>query len=237
MTRRGFTLIELLVVIAIIAILAAILFPVFAKAREKARQSSCLSNVKQLSLAIMQYAQDYDERYPMGYDLGSPRCGIIQSTQPYTKNFQVHDCPSASEKSQNSYLGSRSYGYHTSLIPGGVTTIPAPTLGEVTRPAQIVLLGDVCQDNNATFRFAMPTTGPFQCDADGSHCKVCGGTHNSRYADTGHGSIYDRPGFNFIERHNGMGNVAFCDGHAKAMKQTELYQNGSNHPYFDYLVQ
>ena len=66
--RRGFTLIELLVVIAIIAILAAILFPVFAKAREKARQSSCLSNVKQLGLGLMMYAQDYDETYmPSGY--------------------------------------------------------------------------------------------------------------------------------------------------------------------------
>jgi prepilin-type N-terminal cleavage/methylation domain-containing protein len=61
MKRPGFTLIELLVVIAIIAILAAILFPVFAKAREKARQSSCLSNLKQLGLAVLQYAQDYDE--------------------------------------------------------------------------------------------------------------------------------------------------------------------------------
>src|SRR5436305_1156733 len=62
---RGFTLIELLVVIAVIAILAAILFPVFARARENARRSSCQSNEKQLSLAVLQYAQDYDERYPM----------------------------------------------------------------------------------------------------------------------------------------------------------------------------
>ena len=63
--RRGFTLIELLVVIAIIAILAAILFPVFARAREKARQSSCLSNVKQLTLGILMYADDYDEKFPV----------------------------------------------------------------------------------------------------------------------------------------------------------------------------
>ncbi|MEN6404264.1 MAG: prepilin-type N-terminal cleavage/methylation domain-containing protein, partial [Armatimonadia bacterium] len=65
--KRGFTLIELLVVIAIIAILAAILFPVFAKAREKARQTSCLNNCKQLGTAIVQYCQDYDERMPKCY--------------------------------------------------------------------------------------------------------------------------------------------------------------------------
>ena len=67
LARRGFTLIELLVVIAIIAILAAILFPVFARARENARRTSCVSNVKQFSLALMQYTQDYDERYPRSY--------------------------------------------------------------------------------------------------------------------------------------------------------------------------
>lgn len=233
MRRCGFTLIELLVVIAIIAILAAILFPVFAKAREKARQSSCLSNVKQIALAILQYTQDYDERLPMGYDLGSPRCGLIQSTQPYTKNFQVHDCPSANEKSQNSYLGNRSYGYNTNIF---LASAACPTLGQILRPAEIVMLGDVCHDNNAQYRFHPPSAGAFQCDPDGTNCKVCGGTHNSRYADTGHGSIYDRPGFNFIERHNGMGNAGFCDGHAKAMKHVELYQNGNNTKYFNYLL-
>jgi|LSQX01.1.fsa_nt_gb prepilin-type N-terminal cleavage/methylation domain-containing protein/prepilin-type processing-associated H-X9-DG protein len=89
--RNGFTLIELLVVIAIIAILAAILFPVFARARAKARQTSCLSNVKQISLALMMYAQDYDERYPVvshstGYDWWQP-------VQAYVKNAQVFRCP------------------------------------------------------------------------------------------------------------------------------------------------
>jgi len=71
-SHRGFTLIELLVVIAIIAILAAILFPVFARARENARRTSCLSNLKQIGLGIMQYTQDYDERYPMNYWWASP---------------------------------------------------------------------------------------------------------------------------------------------------------------------
>ncbi len=90
---RGFTLIELLVVIAIIAILAAILFPVFARAREKARQTSCLSNTKQIGLAMMMYAEDYDERYMVvnhttGYDWYLPLF-------PYVKNDQVFRCPSA----------------------------------------------------------------------------------------------------------------------------------------------
>ena len=72
MTRRGFTLIELLVVIAIIAVLAAILFPVFAKARAKARQASCLSNEKQVVLALLMYADDYDETLPKGWSQPSP---------------------------------------------------------------------------------------------------------------------------------------------------------------------
>src|SRR5512142_2127535 len=94
--RTGFTLIELLVVIAIIAILAAILFPVFAKAREKARQSSCGSNVKQLMLGIMQYTQDYDELYPMGGNGAPFNRRWHQLIDPYVKNTQVLVCPSAS---------------------------------------------------------------------------------------------------------------------------------------------
>ena len=94
--RKGFTLIELLVVIAIIAILAAILFPVFARAREKARQASCQSNLKQLGLAYAMYEQDYDEHtvflWPWGrYHSWS---GYIQRVNPYVKNWQVWQCPS-----------------------------------------------------------------------------------------------------------------------------------------------
>jgi len=111
---RGFTLIELLVVIAIIAILAAILFPVFSQAREKARQSSCLNNFRNISLAILQYSQDFDELYPNGevpqfmargyfYFLPPELDGDdpydpafwINTTFPYLRNAQVHECPSS----------------------------------------------------------------------------------------------------------------------------------------------
>src|SRR5687768_8386582 len=93
-TRQGFTLIELLVVIAIIAILAAILFPVFARARENGRRASCQSNMKQLGLGFAQYTQDYDERYPCGLEpvrgIGGGWGGQIF---PYIKSVQVYKCP------------------------------------------------------------------------------------------------------------------------------------------------
>src|ERR1700710_648750 len=93
--RRGFTLIELLVVIAIIAILAAILFPVFAQAREKARQTACLSNMKQIGLGFLQYVQDYDGQLPQS-DGGTPSMYVAAARiMPYVKNFQVFKCPSS----------------------------------------------------------------------------------------------------------------------------------------------
>jgi prepilin-type N-terminal cleavage/methylation domain-containing protein len=106
MRRTGFTLIELLVVIAIIAILAAILFPVFAQAREKARAISCLSNTKQIGLSLQMYTQDYDEKVPLNNDgnwftvpqyPGYSYLNTWESLlEPYMKNFQLWVCPSAS---------------------------------------------------------------------------------------------------------------------------------------------
>jgi prepilin-type N-terminal cleavage/methylation domain-containing protein/prepilin-type processing-associated H-X9-DG protein len=131
MKRRGFTLIELLVVIAIIAILAAILFPVFAKAREKARQSSCLSNVKQLMLAFMQYKQDYDEKWPSMYWGGAnwePAASGWWGGEiaPYVKNTQIFLCPSKSDTVcsyiyNNGFLSQKSDG--TLAVPSETVAI------------------------------------------------------------------------------------------------------------------
>lgn len=100
--KRAFTLIELLVVIAIIALLAAILFPVFGRARENARRSSCLSNVKQIGLGILQYAQDYDELLPLGYETVQNK-RWSDMIQPYTKSTQILRCPSDPSTSGRSY--------------------------------------------------------------------------------------------------------------------------------------
>lgn len=137
-TRRGFTLIELLVVIAIIAILAAILFPVFAKAREKARQTSCLSNLKQLGLAMLSYCQDYDEMMPKEY-WGSTSSYLwpnnttspgmwIPSVYPYVKNTQMLNCPSNSSTWNGGYIGMGfSYPFNDRLNNAPLGTIAAPS--------------------------------------------------------------------------------------------------------------
>jgi len=136
--RRGFTLIELLVVIAIIAILAAILFPVFAKAREKARQSSCLSNTKQLCLAILQYSQDYDENFPMGrwWQGSGTWYGWDTSVAPYIKNTQIFRCPSNPAVACS--YGTTCSAAYTAM--GGLNT-PQP-IGKIYYPAEMYLIVD-----------------------------------------------------------------------------------------------
>jgi prepilin-type N-terminal cleavage/methylation domain-containing protein/prepilin-type processing-associated H-X9-DG protein len=145
MMRRGFTLIELLVVIAIIAILAAILFPVFAKAREKARQSSCLSNVKQLGLGCLQYAQDYDEVLPRhSNNAGTYYYGWNRMIFPYVKNEQVFTCPSRPTIKFTTTNTPCGYGYFAPNPPN--PNLSAMPLAMVQAPSSCVMLADSPED-------------------------------------------------------------------------------------------
>ena len=198
--RRGFTLIELLVVIAIIAILAAILFPVFAKAREKARTSSCSSNLKQLTLGIIQYTQDYDERLPMcrGYmaanSLNNNAVEMIDwrvQIQPYLKSKQVLACPS-NTNNDTSGDGGRSGGiihhYCWPTVGGGGLYWDATSIATaaVTAPAQMLQI----VETNAWWNPDMAAW-------------------NAQY--------------DAFRGHNDMANFAFMDGHVKIQKWSSTY--------------
>ncbi|MDR3711163.1 MAG: DUF1559 domain-containing protein [Capsulimonadaceae bacterium] len=144
--KSAFTLIELLVVIAIITILAAILFPVFAQAREKARASACLSNLKQIGLAVQQYVQDYDETYPNGTDnyIGRPM-GWAGQVYPYVKTAAVYVCP---DDAEDGVLCS--YGYNSDFASftsgqGGVTGSlqVGKQLSQLNMPAKTVMLCEI----------------------------------------------------------------------------------------------
>lgn len=139
----AFTLIELLVVIAIIAILAAILFPVFARARENARRASCMSNEKQLGLAFMMYEQDFDERVPMHY--GYVQAGVTYSwpvvLQPYAKSRQVFFCPSDTLHNSSNAISTAnvSYGYNYYYLSAYTGPV---SLAAIQSPSETLLLGD-----------------------------------------------------------------------------------------------
>ncbi len=217
--KKAFTLIELLVVIAIIAILAAILFPVFARARENARRASCQSNLKQIGVAWMMYAQDYDETVMR---FATPGCGLtcywwggwngtaLTGSQgliyPYMRNEQVNACPSFANTLRTSF-GLTGYAYNVdSLSP---TDYPAPSyspipkgtkLAEIADSSKTVMFADAAQLNNGTQlrseTYLSPPSSEFP---------------------------------NFHARHLDTGNVLFCDGHVKALRP--VYRSGT----FGYL--
>jgi len=201
--RSGFTLIELLVVIAIIAILAAILFPVFARAREKARQASCLSNLKQLTLAFLMYSQDYDERWVTSYVVpGMPQgsqgtnvCWWRFPPYPYVKNWGVYVCPDSIRDAGNA-ADSRNqfhfnYGYNGNL--------QARKDGDIRSPASCAALGDASHwfgngCGGRSFAWASVNRRPAG--------NPCNASQTVNWVDD-------------CTRHNGGSNIAFADGHAK----------------------
>jgi len=195
--RRGFTLIELLVVIAIIAILAAILFPVFARAREKARQSACSSNVKQLLLSIHMYAQDYDGRMlpfcTTGWT-GSGKMLWVRILQPYINNNDICWCPSQNIIPTNTpWDANNSPGYGMSYT----WTFP---YGDERGPYKI----DAPED---------PSSLIYIIDADNM---TCGGVHPNP-------SRGNNAYFNYIAmRHNGGANAGWVDGHVKWESESAL---------------
>jgi prepilin-type N-terminal cleavage/methylation domain-containing protein/prepilin-type processing-associated H-X9-DG protein len=197
----GFTLIELLVVIAIIAILAAILFPVFARARENARRSSCQSNLKQIGLAMHQYTQDYDEKIVFLYrlDTGNPQWS--QFIYPYTKSSQIFVCPSTkdvpgdlSSSNNTSIYGMSANPYYYFAAAGRTVS-----LTQIDLPAETIIVSDS--------RSSAPETEYY----------ITGLPGGALYANA-------QPSY----RHLDTGNALFHDGHVKALKQGTMEEIQDN---------
>lgn len=190
---RGFTLIELLVVIAIIAILAAILFPVFSRAREKAKQASCVSNMKQLGLAIQMYVQDYDEMFPpVAYVLSDWASSFFPLyLDPYVKNRQLWRCPSRPDPWSYTTTGRNvAYGYPCGFVTATWRGCPMYTgagigvnISQVQSPSETVMLAE---------------------------SKENGGGTNRGYYRTAQNNVYS------IYPHNEGRNILLVDGHVKS---------------------
>ncbi len=201
MHRRGFTLIELLVVIAIIAILAAILFPVFARAREKARQTSCLNNVKQIMTSVLMYTQDYDETMPCvvtrtSYNYTMPNGGInsssyipwIVTVYTYTKNHQIFNCPSASTTWDGGVDDATVVDVYDAVGYGFNQNLWSRAIGRITFPSETMCIAD--KGEVGVYEYYIRTD-------DDSY-------RGERYVGR--------------DRHNEGANIGYADGHAKWIK-------------------
>lgn len=209
--RKAFTLIELLVVIAIIAILAAILFPVFARARENARRASCMSNLKQIALGMMQYTQDYDEQFPR---YNSNVLGWSSVLQPYLKSTQIFVCPSDSTTiSPPSPYFTQDYNYNL-LLGWGYNNNGVTSLAGVTQSALTVAFFD----DYATYGASWDTgvAPQHNCDAALDPCTPGLATFMSSSGDPAAGW-----------RHLNGQNFAFVDGHVKWYKGASATQSAS----------
>lgn len=211
--KRGFTLIELLVVIAIIAILAAILFPVFARAREKAKQSSCLSNVKQIGMGILMYIQDSDERLPVkwwyyqhspgvAYPLNTNYMTWAEVIAPYVKNDQLFMCPDyAPAQNQMPYTTFPcAYNYNGAMpqYAGDYTTagLDYAPMGDIKAPATTVMIYDGW------------TMDSWWYPAD--QAALISGNPGTQNFTTAY--------WNIVKRHNDGCNQCYVDGHGKWVK-------------------
>ncbi len=235
MKNKGFTLIELLVVIAIIAILAAILFPVFAKAREKARQITCLSNEKQLGLGFIQYTQDYDEHYPCGtYASNHYGQGWAGQLYTYVKSAKLYTCPDdsstlnpndTSATSPVSYMYNLNVGEDDTTITsfGNIHGNSVPQAAFTSTSKTVIL----CE--NFGFRYQANVTNPQEAQSPAGN----GVTHavsgfyqtgymggrdasNVGYDGGGCGNNYDQSCYSGKDPiHSGGSNFVLADGHAK----------------------
>lgn len=206
--QTGFTLIELLVVIAIISILAAILFPVFARARENARRSSCANNMKQLGLALFQYTQDYDERLPFHGTGSTDRWNA--TVLPYVKTRVIFRCPNAPDARGNALIVNHQY-YSTYAMPGNdngartvmadATGLPLASIKEVSRTWMVVESG-----------YGQPGTGNLYDTAGYGMERVdfAGGVGATAGPEVNAYFHHDR--------HLEGSNVTFADGHVKWIK-------------------
>ena len=201
---QAFTLIELLVVIAIIAILAAILFPVFARARENARRSSCSSNIKQIGLGFQQYIQDYDEKYPLVAGNADVTQGWAIQMQPYLKSVQIFQCPSETTPPlatpATGAVGYSDYWYNSRLA--------GASQARVDQVASTVINGD---GTNGSAAYAF----------DGQNPPLSTGATPASTSTGTTATKVNVAGIDFGLRHLEGVNYGFADGHVKWLKSAD----------------